>query len=64
MTAAEERFAQALLAIEPEKVEGGSQARRDWLGLVLHIQQYLHEHGFDMDTFMRALLEEETGAAS
>lgn len=36
-------LAMVALRHEPEKVRGGSEARREWLSLVLHIQMLLVE---------------------
>lgn len=58
MMVVEEAFAYALIKCEPPKVEGGSKARQDWLGLVCDIMIYLHEHGFDAKQFQLYLLGE------
>jgi hypothetical protein len=52
-------LAHGLTAIEPPKIRGGSDARRDWLNLALEIQAYLIRNHLPADTFIHALLEEE-----
>lgn len=56
--AVEEAFAYALLRCEPPKVEKGSKKRQDWLGFVVEVMIYLHEHGFDAKQFQLYLLKE------
>jgi hypothetical protein len=54
---AQELFARALLAIEPEKIPGGSPARAAWLGLMLEIEEYLLKNKLGDEVF-RATIEE------
>lgn len=56
---AEEHFAQALLAIEPDKIEGGSPERQNWMGLVLDIYGYLLKHAMDGRRFKDMLIGPE-----
>jgi len=53
------QLADALLAIEPAKVAGGSKSRRDWLGIVLDVQAYLLEGEWAADKFIDRLLGEK-----
>ncbi len=54
--APEIQLADALLACEPPKVEGGSPQRRAWLGLVMTAEQFVLEHGLDFALFATELL--------
>lgn len=51
----EELIAKALLQIEPEKFEGGSKARQDWIGLITWFVVFLSEHGYDVKKFKSVL---------
>lgn len=53
-------LAYGLSAIEPEKVEGGSKKRQDWLTLVLGVEAYLIDNGFDYKLFEESLNDIET----
>lgn len=53
----EHQLAQALIAVEPEKIEGGSPARAAWLRLCMEAQTYLMEAHMDVEAFRRALTD-------
>ena len=53
---AQQLFAKGLLAIEPEKIPGGSPARQAWLGLMLEIEEYLLKSKLGDEVF-RATIE-------
>lgn len=53
-------FAEALLSVEPPKRRNGSQARRDWLSLVLQTQIFIMKYKLDAEKFQRHLLYSNT----
>ena len=55
----EEQMAEALLAIEPPKIEGGSRERREWLALILGVMQYFYVREMDAEAFRRRINGEE-----
>lgn len=51
------QFANALLQIEPEKIEGGSKMRQDWMELMMDIMTYLLNYDLDAETFRDMVIE-------